>query len=110
MRAFRSIAPGFALALVLGASLATKAAPIAPGFDLFASGPSTLTIPPPQPCLPDSGPGTGVCTNGGFTPDSVTVTADPLALSPAPDPPTGLLLGTGLLGLMIAGRRRVLRH
>jgi hypothetical protein len=62
----------------------------------------------PSPCTPDSGPGTGVCANGDFSPDSFTVTAGALALSPAvaPDPPTVLLVGSGLVGLLIAGRRR----
>jgi hypothetical protein len=63
---------------------------------------------PANPCVPNSGPGTGVCENGGFSPVSFTVTAGALALSlaVAPDPPTVLLFGSGLVGLAIAGRRR----
>lgn len=68
-----------------------------PGFTESMQG----TFHPPNPCIPNSGPGTGVCDSGGFTIDSLTVTGGPLALSPAivPEPGTGLLVMAGLLGL-----------
>ena len=47
--------------------------------------------------LTNSGPGTGACENGGFPPESFTVTATPLQLSPAvvSEPSTALLLVFG---------------
>jgi hypothetical protein len=90
----RSIAPGLILAFLLGASLGASAAPIGPGLDVFAPGPTTLTIPPAQ-SLHSLAIGPGL-------PDT-TVQPSPAV---APDPPTVLLLGTGLVGLGIAGRRR----
>ena len=118
MLALRSIAPGFALALVLGASLGAKAAPIGPGFDLFATGPSTFTIHLTQPCVTSCtlvfqsltiGPGNTdtIVQRTGSLAEGAT---GPLALAVAPDPPTVFLLGAGLVGLGIAGRRRALRH
>ena len=94
MFASRSIAPGLMFAFLLGASLGASAAPIGPGVDVFAAGPTSLTIPPVQsPHSLAIGPG---------LPDT-TVQPSPAV---APDPPTVLLLGTGLVGLGIAGRRR----
>jgi hypothetical protein len=63
---------------------------------------------PPGPCVPNTGPGTAVCQNGGFSPTPITVISGPLAWSPAtvPDPSTALLFGSGLVGLAVAGRRR----
>jgi hypothetical protein len=62
---------------------------------------------PPNPCIPGTGPGTGVCDSGGFTIESLTVTAGPLAWSPAvvPEPGTGLLVLGGMLGLAVVRRR-----
>jgi hypothetical protein len=61
---------------------------------------------PPGPCIPNTGPGTGACQNGGFTPLSTTVTAGPLAWSPAvvPEPSTAVLLTAGVLGLAVRQR------
>jgi hypothetical protein len=74
-----------------------------PGFTETIQG----TWHPPQPCIPNTGPGTAVCQNGGFSPTSITVISGPLAWSPTivPDPSTALPFGSGLVGLALAGRR-----
>jgi hypothetical protein len=61
-----------------------------------------------SPCPPTySGPGAGACQNGGFSPQSVTVTNGGLRLSPAvvPEPSTALLLSVGVMSLAVRSHR-----